>query len=175
MDALQADARLKDRPDWVYLLREFYEMYRFLPSGGSPKIRAHQRAVREAISRMIRANPQILPRPAEDKPVVQHLTRALDEGERDRLDPAVRALRNLRDALSWQYGYEKVPKGLANSYAYAELCGEGRGLACVVGLCGTLRDHHCRAFKLCRHHSVHEAHQILVRCVPRAQRECERF
>jgi len=25
--------------------------------------------------------------------------------------------------LSWQYGYEKVPKGLTNSYAYAELAG----------------------------------------------------
>ena len=29
---------LKTAPDWAYLLREFYEMYRFLPSGGSHNI-----------------------------------------------------------------------------------------------------------------------------------------
>ena len=32
---IAAQLRLKDAPDWVYLLREFYEMYRFLPSGGA--------------------------------------------------------------------------------------------------------------------------------------------
>jgi hypothetical protein len=35
------EARLSDNPDWGYLLREFYELYRFLPSGGSVPIRAH--------------------------------------------------------------------------------------------------------------------------------------
>ena len=127
---IAAQLRLKDAPDWVYLLREFYEMYRFLPSGGSTKIRSHQRAVREAISRLIKSNPSLQFRTPEQKPVTKHLTRALDEGERDRLAPAVRALSNLRGELSWQYGYEKVPRGLAKSYAYAEICGPGGPVIC---------------------------------------------
>ena len=48
-----AHRRLSDYPDWGYLLREYYEVYRFLSSGGSDRIRAHQRAVRESISRVI--------------------------------------------------------------------------------------------------------------------------
>ena len=44
------DQQLSDIPDWRYLLREYYEFYRYLSSGGSPKIRSHQRAVREAYS-----------------------------------------------------------------------------------------------------------------------------
>ena len=43
------ETRITDAPNWLYLLREFYELYRFLPSGGSDKIRAHQRQVREAV------------------------------------------------------------------------------------------------------------------------------
>jgi dimethylpropiothetin dethiomethylase len=51
------------------------------------------------------------------------LRRALDEGKQGALAPAVRALDAVAHDLSWQYGYEKVPKGLTNSYAYAELAG----------------------------------------------------
>ena len=43
----QADGavtRIQDCPNWLYLLRDFYEMYRLTPAGGSAKIRTHQRA-----------------------------------------------------------------------------------------------------------------------------------
>ncbi len=72
--------RLTDHPDWNYLLREIYEAYRFLPSGGSDKIRSHQRAVREAISRVIKANSELMFNAPAQKPVTAHLKRALDEG-----------------------------------------------------------------------------------------------
>ncbi|MGY6568078.1 MAG: hypothetical protein ACXIVE_03690, partial [Salinarimonas sp.] len=56
VSAAETPQRLRDHPNWYYLLREFYELYRFLPSGGSEKIRGHQRAVRERISALIQAN-----------------------------------------------------------------------------------------------------------------------
>ena len=71
---------LRDLPDWRYLLQEYYELYRYLPSGGSSRIRGHQRAVREAISRVLKANPAIRTQPPAVKPVTAHLKRALDEG-----------------------------------------------------------------------------------------------
>ena len=52
-------SRLNDLPDWRYLLLECYELYRYLDSEGSDKIRAHQRSLREAISRMMQSNPEI--------------------------------------------------------------------------------------------------------------------
>lgn len=114
---------LKDRPDWHYLLREYYELYRFLPSGGSGPIRAHQRAVREEISRLIRVNaPLQLAEPA-DKPVAAHLRRALDQGLTGPAAPLIRTLMALRGHLSWQYGYEKLPRGLERNFAFAELAG----------------------------------------------------
>lgn len=116
-------ARIGDQPDWVYLLREFYELYRFLPSGGSLPIRSHQRMVRERISRLIRENaPLSLPTPA-DKPVTRHLRRAMDQGMTGALAGMLRALQAVQPAFSWQYGYEKVPRGLERSFAYAEIAG----------------------------------------------------
>ncbi len=117
------EARLKNNPNWVYLLREIYEIYRYLSSGGSNQIRAHQRAVREAISRVMASNASILPGRGITKPVTAHLARAFAEGKLERHANIIRALEALRDDFDWQYGYEKVPRGLVDKYAYAELCG----------------------------------------------------
>jgi len=118
----ETDLRLNHAPDWIYLLREFYETYRYLSSGGSALIRAHQRAVREAISRLMTANARIELAPPVVKPVTTQLQRALDEGREERHAPMIRAIDAIRDHLVWQYGYEKVPRGLKDKYAYAELC-----------------------------------------------------
>lgn len=115
--------RLRNYPDWTYLLREFYELYRFLPSGGSEKIRSHQRAVREAISRVIKADPPVRFDPVETKPVTAHLRRAMDEAAQERTSPVVRTVGAVSDQLVWRYGYDKVPKGLEKSYGYAEFTG----------------------------------------------------
>ena len=116
------DLRLNDAPNWIYLLREFYEIYRYMPSGGSAAIRSHQRTVREAISRVIGANGMLDLRESVDKPVTAHLQRALDEGRQERHAPIIRSIDSIRDHLVWRYGYEKIPRGLKDKYAYAELC-----------------------------------------------------
>lgn len=116
------DLCLKTAPNWIYLLREFYEIYRYMPSGGSSKIRSHQKGVREAISRVLSANATLELRPPVDKPVTAHFRRALDEGRCERHAPIIRSIDSVRDHLIWQYGYDKVPRGLKEKYAYAELC-----------------------------------------------------
>ncbi|MEL6583346.1 MAG: dimethylsulfonioproprionate lyase family protein [Pseudomonadota bacterium] len=98
-------------------------MYRRGRAGGSARIRTHQRAVREAISKVITDNPEVRPQPIEDKPVTMHLKRALDQGRRETTQSMVRALESVLPELSWLYGYEKVPRGLSNKFAYAELAG----------------------------------------------------
>lgn len=118
-----AQKRLSDYPDWGYLLREIYEAYRHLSSGGSDKIRAHQRAVREAISRVKKSNAEIRFDAPAHKPVTAHLRRALDEGKQERTAPLIRSVDSVQDHLIWQYGYERVPRGLDKTYAYAEICG----------------------------------------------------
>lgn len=117
------EIRVKDRPDWNYLLREYYEMYRFLPAGGSKAIRSHQKRVREAISRLMKLNPVLRPSLPADLPVTAHLRRALDEGRSATLAPVARALDAVRRDLHWEYGYDRVPKGLARAYGYCEIAG----------------------------------------------------
>ncbi len=115
---------LNDCPDWRYLLLECYELYRHLDSGGSQLIRSHQRIVREAISRTMKANPQITIDVIAEKPVTKHLKRALDEGKNQPyLSSVIRSFESIHERLNWQYGYEKMPRGLENKYAYAEICG----------------------------------------------------
>ena len=115
--------RLGDQPTWYYLLRDYYEFYRRLSAGGSAKIRSHQRTVREQINRVIKSNAEVRETESVQKPVTAHLQRALDNGRLERHAPFIRALDTVRDQLVWQYGYEKVPRGLERKYAYAELVG----------------------------------------------------
>jgi dimethylpropiothetin dethiomethylase len=114
---------LAAQPDWGYLLREFYDLYRYLPAGGSDRIRSHQRLAREAINRVIKSDAPVALQPRADKPVTAHLRRAIDRGLDDRMRSVLRAVDAVAPRLSWQYGYEKVPRGLASKYAYAELAG----------------------------------------------------
>jgi dimethylpropiothetin dethiomethylase len=120
---IAAQTRLSDLPDWHYLLRDYYEFYRKLSAGGSPIIRAHQRKVREAISRVIRANPPVDQLIPVKRPATAHLRRALDNGQQERHSAIVRAISSVEHCLSWQFGYEKVPRGLERKYAYAEFAG----------------------------------------------------
>lgn len=115
--------RLHDRPDWLYLLRDYYELYRRLSAGGSAKIRTHQKVVRESINRVIKANAEVRELEPVSKPVSAHLRRALDNGRMERHAPFIRALESVQQHFVWQYGYEKVPRGLEQKYAYAELAG----------------------------------------------------
>ncbi|MEM8665004.1 MAG: dimethylsulfonioproprionate lyase family protein [Pseudomonadota bacterium] len=115
--------KLFEAPDWLYLLREFDTLYRHGSAGGSPVIRRHRKGVREALSAVITANPELRSREYLPKPVTAHFSRALDLGERGSMQGLVRALRPLRKSLTWEYGYERVPKALSKKYAYCEVLG----------------------------------------------------
>lgn len=129
--------RLEDRPNWRYLLNELYALYRFGPAGGSGPIRTHLKTVRERLSRAIARNPEILLEPPERKPVTVHLTRAIDNGKRDRLGALVRTIEIVADDLAWRYGYDRMPASLTKRFAYAELMGPRGPVSCpdlVLGL-----------------------------------------
>jgi dimethylpropiothetin dethiomethylase len=110
-------------PDWLYLLREYYEMYRRSSAGGSKRIGAHQRSVREKISRALASDPPVLRTKPATKPVCVHLKRALDQGRLQKTATVVRAIESISDQLEWLYGYERLPKHLTDKYAYAEILG----------------------------------------------------
>ncbi len=123
MEQTSVVPHLSERPAWGYLARDVLEMYRTIPAGGSAKIRAHQRLVREKITALLRANPPLRDPVAGLKPVTAHLQRALDQGRDTPMSRVIRSIDRLKDVLTWQYGYEKVPRGLDQKYAYAELVG----------------------------------------------------
>lgn len=122
--------RLFDCPDWLYLLRDFDTLYRHGSAGGSRLIRAHRKRVRETLSQVIDANPELIHRPPETRPVTAHLPRALDLGERGAVGAMARSLSRVTGALSWEYGYERVPKALAGKYAYCEVLGPRGPVGC---------------------------------------------
>ncbi len=116
-------SKLSDRVDWHYVLREFWNVYRFSSAGGSKPIRSHQREVRNRLSAEMEVNPPVLAREPEALPVCAWLGRALDQGLLERTAPLVRALRRVTNELTWKYGYKRVPRGLVRKYGYAELMG----------------------------------------------------
>jgi dimethylpropiothetin dethiomethylase len=120
---MSSGRHLQDFPDWVYLLREFEALYRFGSAGGSKAIRSHRKRVRDTLSSVIGANPQLIEREPAQLPVTAHLPRALDLGQRYALQGMSRALARLRHELTWQYGYDRVPKSLVRKYSYCEILG----------------------------------------------------
>jgi len=119
----ETERRLVDEPDWVYLLREYYEMYRRTSAGGSRLIRRHQRIARESISKVMEDNPVMRFHQPMTKPVCAHLKRALDNGRLQSTATVIRAIESVSHELSWVYGYSSVPKHLAGKFAYAEIVG----------------------------------------------------
>ncbi len=128
--------RLTDRPNWLYLLREFDGLYRYGSAGGSVQIRGHRKRVRDRLSATMATNPAVVERPHEDKPVTAHFARALDLGERGAMQGMARALREVRDDLTWEYGYEKISKSLSQKYAYCEVLGPKGPVQCDTLILG---------------------------------------
>ncbi|MEO0328844.1 MAG: dimethylsulfonioproprionate lyase family protein [Pseudomonadota bacterium] len=116
-------SHLKQHPDWRYLLQEFDTLYRYGSAGGSPAIRGHRKRVRDRLSSAVTKNPEIIVRANEQKPVTAHLARALDLGERAAMQGMARAMREVKDSLTWEYGYERISKSLSEKYAYCEILG----------------------------------------------------
>ncbi|MEM8842611.1 MAG: dimethylsulfonioproprionate lyase family protein, partial [Pseudomonadota bacterium] len=113
--------RLSDHPDFLYLLREFQNLYCQGKAGGSAKIRPHRNRVRETISRLIDRDPPVRPQERQDKPVTVHLKRALDNGRWEPTNSIIRSIESVAPTLNWLYGYEKVPPGLVKRYAFAQV------------------------------------------------------
>ena len=120
---MNAPVRLRDRPGWIYLIQEFEMMYRLGSAGGSKAIPSHRKRVRDALGKVIDEGPEVIARTPEDKPVTAHLGRAFDLGDRGPMSGMSRALERVAPLLTWEYGYEKVPKALAQKYAYCEVLG----------------------------------------------------
>ena len=91
---------LSDNVDWHYVLREFWNVYRFSSAGGSRPIRSHQVDVRNRISEEMDTDPQVEVRAPETLPVCAWLGRAIDQGLLERSAPLVRALRRVVDHLA---------------------------------------------------------------------------
>ena len=123
LDDTSFPSRLGQFPDWRYLLRELYNLYRFSSAGGSSHIRSHQKEVRHRLSRLLNHAPPMYQTQVSEKPVCAHLSRALDLGLSYSTAPLAQAIERIRDQLYWEFGYSKVPPGLSNKYAFSEFLG----------------------------------------------------
>lgn len=115
--------KLSQAPQWRYLLRDYLDLYQQGSAGGSAKIRAHQRAVRVALAKVLDGDPDFEPGAPGRLPVCVHLDRALQNAVGQHTATLAASLANVRDALEWRYGYDRVPRGLRQKYAYAEVLG----------------------------------------------------
>lgn len=120
-----SEERLNARANWAFLLRDVYEHYRTSSAGGSPRIRTHQRHVRERLGRALNANPSFHVDEPSILPVCRFLARALSRGYGTPAEPIIRSVEAITPLLSWRYGYDRMPRSLADKYAYAEIMGPG--------------------------------------------------
>lgn len=153
-----ATTRLTDAPNWLYLLREFDALYRYGSAGGSAAIRSHRKRVRDRLSAAMAGNPTVLETNGESKPVIAHFPRALDLGERGAMQGMARALREVRDALTWEYGYEKLSRALAQKYAYCEVLGPKGPVHCDTLILGFVLFAPNTTYPQHSHHDIEESY-----------------
>lgn len=149
---------LSDDPDFLYLFREFETQYRHGSAGGSKTIRAHRKRVRDRLSATLAANPVVMDRAPETKPVTAHFSRALDLGERASLQSMARALRSVRDRLTWEHGYERMPTALARRYAYCEVLGPRGPVPCERLILGFVLFAPDTTYPQHNHHDIEESY-----------------
>jgi dimethylpropiothetin dethiomethylase len=128
---------ISERPDWRYVLREFYNVYRFSSAGGSKLVSGHMRTVQSRLSRALNSDPVMNVATAEARPVTSHFGRTLDNGEAERTQSFVRSVSKIGPELSWQYGYASMPRSLEKKYAYSEIMGPRGPVICddlILGL-----------------------------------------
>lgn len=78
------------------------------------------------MSKITRSNPYYTPRQPENKLVSAHWGRVLDLADSCPLANLSRVLYRVESQLTWEYGYQKVPRELAKSYAYSRMMGPQR-------------------------------------------------
>ena len=126
-----APRRLSSAHDWLYLVREYDYAYRRGSAGGSAKIRTHMKQVRDRIAKVLAADPEIrLPEPLA-KPVNAHLERALDNGQDASMRSMIRSIDNVKQDLAWEYGYERMPRHLADRYAFCDIVSPKGPVVCA--------------------------------------------
>ena len=150
--------KLQDDPDLLYLLREYETLYRHGSAGGSKAIRSHRKRVRDRLAGVLGVNPVLEAREAETKPVTAHFSRALDLGERAALQGMARALRAVRGRLTWEYGYERMPKTLARKYAYCEVLGPRGPVPCDGLILGVVLFAPETTYPQHSHHDIEESY-----------------
>ena len=114
---------LSDEPTWQYLIRDFIELYRAGSAGGSAKIRSHMVEVRTTLSKVLDDDPEVVQEEEVRLPVCVHLDRVLAGAAPFTTAKLASSLAGVRDHLVWQYGYEKVPRGLKQKFAFTEVLG----------------------------------------------------
>ncbi|MEM9909817.1 MAG: dimethylsulfonioproprionate lyase family protein [Pseudomonadota bacterium] len=122
--------RLHDYPGWIYLLKEFFDVYSRGSAGGSKAVRGHRKKVRDTLSSVLSASPPVVPRAAATLPVTAHLPRAFDLAARGSMAGMSRALERAADDLTWEYGYQRVPPHLRKTYGFCEVLGPHGPVLC---------------------------------------------
>ena len=115
--------KLSSAPVWHYLVRDFLELYQQGSAGGSKKIRSHMAEVRRALGKVFDDDPQVAQTPGVELPVCDHLDRALYAAAPYHTAKIARSVWSVRDNLEWQYGYEKVPRGLRLKFGFTQVLG----------------------------------------------------
>lgn len=130
-ETAQDPPRLQSAPNWLYLVREFDYAYRRGSAGGSRAVRSHMKQVRDRIAKALTDNPVMQAPEPSAKPVTAHLERALDNGLDGSMESMVKSIDKVKGELAWEYGYERMPRYLADKYAFADVMGPKGPIVCA--------------------------------------------
>lgn len=122
------DHTVIDKSLWLQLLISYYQLF-CNNTGGfyaiSEKSMPHDEFVLAELSKAIHEM-EIKPRETIDKPVTDYLQTALSNAQNSSkfdIRELANSIERLSSQLTWEYGYQVMPKDLYENYAYVEVLG----------------------------------------------------
>jgi len=121
---------------WYRLMAGLYLTFESVCPAGSELMMHHLEKVNACFKQMI-THPVLQPREPMKKPVVRYLRDALKMGMYFNESPIYHTIGLMDHHLTWECGYEHMPEGLADNYAYTEVIGPRGPVLCgqlIVGM-----------------------------------------
>ena len=108
---------------WFSILAEYLSLYQSVFSTARSEMKKHKQAVVHKIKEQQTNFELSFAKKKKEKPVCDYLEQAIKTENNDETAILLNLIDQVRDSLTWEYGYNKLPEELQEKYAYSELLG----------------------------------------------------
>ena len=106
---------------WAAVFSEYSDLYQSAFSAATTAEKEHQQEVIAKIKDQQDDFDLTFFKEPEEKPVCEYLSQVIRSETNHFTNPLLNSIKEIRDSLTWEYGYNDLPTELKQKYAYTEI------------------------------------------------------